>query len=457
MVEVESKKKKPDNEKKEKKPRKTRKDKGKKRGKRMKKPRFSTGSIEFKTIGTTATVEKIPEKIPEKKVRKPRKPAAPKKYVAPNMGQNLTRLAGLVSSSRQIQPIVSPVNSQLAQTQAILDEFKKKFDSLQPTTKSQREYEKLRRDLDSNNAIIIAQQRKEQNLKNELQQYETTIGQQRDKYETTMEQQRDQFEEERQSIRNKNLELQGQRDMLLQVNKQAREKYDEESRVRNEELKILTRELVGESLNSMISKIEKKTELEIPQMHTQASYELGGGGGGYVEQELTRSLSSQQRAEELKKQKQEEDWLAKHRLYREKQKQVETESYSRGSLDSIGSLDQEEIFPPDEEPSPEPAGVELQTHQIPDVRIAQEEWVNPLTFLDFPPPTKKELELQKKKEERLKASQEKIGKFLEEKTQRDMFSLRIKENREKKLQKLRQQQPRREGNNYYDELGILQL
>ena len=66
---------------KEKKARKPRKDKGVKRSKGAKgtkNPQFQTGSIDFRTIGTSATT-----------------------------GVNLTKLAGLVSSSRAIAPLVS--------------------------------------------------------------------------------------------------------------------------------------------------------------------------------------------------------------------------------------------------------------------------------------------------------------------------------------------------------------
>ena len=75
-----------------KKPRKSRKDKGKKRGKRIKNPQFQRGSIDFRTIGTNIT-----------------------------SGPNLTRLAGLVSSSRAIVSY---------QSQADLEKLKSDFEEL---------------------------------------------------------------------------------------------------------------------------------------------------------------------------------------------------------------------------------------------------------------------------------------------------------------------------------------
>ena len=70
--------------------RKSRKDKGTKRGKKgTANPQFQTGSINMRTIGTSATI-----------------------------GPNLTRLAGLISSSRQITPT-------LAQDNKLMDELRR--------------------------------------------------------------------------------------------------------------------------------------------------------------------------------------------------------------------------------------------------------------------------------------------------------------------------------------------
>lgn len=81
-----------------KKPRKTRKDKGKKRGKRtIKNPRLQTGSLDFRHIGTTAT-----------------------------MGTNLTALAGLVASSRPAFPTFS-------QDQQLINELRKKEEQVKNT------------------------------------------------------------------------------------------------------------------------------------------------------------------------------------------------------------------------------------------------------------------------------------------------------------------------------------
>lgn len=71
--------------------RKPRKDKGKKRGKRMAKPRFQTGSIDFRTIGTQQT-----------------------------MGQNATLLAGLLSSSRAMMPYPPPQQTTIPDIQKMI-------------------------------------------------------------------------------------------------------------------------------------------------------------------------------------------------------------------------------------------------------------------------------------------------------------------------------------------------